>query len=139
MIDLSVIKPWSDKSSDLVGSTNDWDGASNTKAILGQGEKISSAAKLCKEYTNADYGTGVFRDWYLPSIAELNHVWNSFYEVQKALSSDGNSSTTPIERTAYWSSTETSASNAMFFGFNSGSANSGSKFGANSIRAVRAF
>ena len=78
MDNLSTGQAWSNITNVLIGTTNDWDGASNTTAITGQEGHTSSAAKLYEDYTNADYGTGTYSDWYLPSIAELNHVWNIF-------------------------------------------------------------
>jgi hypothetical protein len=35
---------------------------SNTNAIVNQAGHTTSAAKLCDDYTNPDYGTGVFSD-----------------------------------------------------------------------------
>lgn len=69
MVDLSSDFIWSNISDLFIGTTNDWDGAGNTTAIIGQAGHTSSAAKLCDDYTNADYGTGTYSDWYLPSIA----------------------------------------------------------------------
>lgn len=141
MVDLSTSQTWSNITSTLIG-TNDWDGASNTTAIIGQNGHTGSAAKLCEDYTNTNYGTGTYSDWYLPSIAELNHVWNNFYEVQKALTNDGNTATTPLVRTNYWSSSETNDSNgsyAWYFYFYNGYASYNGKYGTYYVRAVRAF
>jgi len=139
MVDLSAGMPWSNITSTLIGTTNDWDGASNTSAITGQSGHTNSAAKLCEDYTNTDYGTGVYSDWYLPSIAELNHLWNNFYEVQKALTNDGNAGTTPLSQNVYWSSSEYNNSLAWYFFFNYGSTRNYNKDNAYYVRAVRAF
>ena len=140
MVDLSTAQAWSNITATLIGTTNDWDGVTNTTAIIEQGGHTSSAAKLCNDYTNADYGTGTYSDWYLPGIAELNHVWNSFYEVQKALTNDGNGATTPLVRNYYWSSSETHFDDvAWSFTFFNGTPDYGSKTGTYSVRAVRAF
>jgi len=139
MVDLSTSQAWSNITSTLIGTTNDWDGASNTTAIAGQSGHSSSAAKLCIDYTNADYGTGTYGDWYLPSIAELNHVWNNFYEVQKNLTNDGNSATTPLVRINYWSSSEYSTNHAWYFYFSGGYTGYTNKYSPNYVRAVRAF
>ena len=117
MVDLTTTgQIWSNVSqvTQALGTTNDWDGATNTTAIINQSGHTSSAAKLCADYTNADYGTGTYSDWYLPSIAELTHVWNNVYEIQKPLTLDGNSATKPLKGfildmnendvTKYWSS-----------------------------------
>jgi hypothetical protein len=139
MVDLSTSQAWSNIESTLIGTTNDWDGASNTTDITGQGGHTSSAAKLCADYTNTDYGTGTYSDWYLPSIAELNHVWNNFYEVQKALTNDGNATTTPLERNYYWSSSEVNAEGAWYFNFYLLFAYYDFKSASIYVRAVRAF
>ncbi len=139
MVDLSTSQAWSNIASTLIGTTNDWDGANNTTAIIEQSGHTSSAAKLCTNYTNADYGTGTYSDWYLPSVAELNHIWNNFYEVQKALTNDGNPDTTPIARSWYWSSSEHTSNNAWNFYLNNGNASSNIKYNFNRVRAVRAF
>lgn len=138
MVDLSTKQAWSNVAAPI-GTTNDWDGAGNTTAIIGQNGHSASAAQLCVSYTNPNYGTEVYDDWYLPSIAELNYVWNNFYEVQKALTNDGNSSTTPLGRSSYWSSTESSAANAWYLFFGKGYTMEKSKGLEYYVRAVRAF
>ncbi len=139
MVDLSTSQAWSDVTNTLIGTTNDWDGATNTAEIIGQSGHTSSAAKLCADYTNADYGTGIFSDWYLPGIAELNHIWNNYYEVQKALANDGNVLTTPLERELYWSSSEGDVGSAWAFLFGHGSAYAYDQSSTYYVRAVRAF
>jgi hypothetical protein len=138
MVDVSTATAWSNITSALDG-TNDWDGASNTTAIIGQTGHTSSAAKYCDDYTNADYGTGVFSDWYLPSRTELKLVWNNLYEIHKAIISDGNSSTKPLQPEVYWSSTEVVPFNAYTILFTSGSISSLSKINSRMARAIRAF
>ena len=140
MVDLSTGLAWSNISTTLIGTTNDWDGANNTTAITGQGGHTSSAAKLCEDYINADYSTGTYSDWYLPSLTELNHVWNNFYEVQKALTIDGNGTTTPLVRTRYWSSWEYNYKNAWHFEFYYSTTDAYNKLATGCyVRAVRAF
>jgi hypothetical protein len=139
MVDLSVSQTWSNITSTLIGTTSDWDGATNTAAITSQGGHTSSAAKLCADYTNTNYGTGIYSDWYLPSVAELNHIWNNFYEVQKALTNDGNAATIPIARSGYWSSSECSYDYAWPFDFYLGGPYFHIKTDSYSVRAVRAF
>jgi hypothetical protein len=139
MLDLSTAQSWSNVTGTALNTTNDWSGTTNTTAITGQSGHTTSAAKLCADYTNANYGTGTFSDWYLPSVAELNQIWNNFYEVQKALTNDGNTATTPLVRTYYWSSTEYYTYEAWFYSFFYGYSYTYGKYYTLYVRAVRAF
>jgi hypothetical protein len=144
MIDISTTQIiWSNVNIAFIGATNlrkDWDGQGNTNAIIGQANHTKSAAKICNDYTNIDYGTGIFSDWYLPSIAELNQIWNNFYEVQKALTIDGNNSIIPLyNRLPYWSSTEGGTTDALAFSFFYGYTINFAKDEVQYVRAVRVF
>lgn len=139
MVDLSSEFIWSNISDLFIGTTNDWDGAGNTTAIIGQAGHTSSAAKLCDDYTNADYGTGTYSDWYLPSIAEFNHIWNNLYEVQKSLTSDGNAATIPLDRVNYWSSSEYVINRVWSFDFDFGRTTASYKNTIFNVRTIRAF
>jgi len=141
MIDLSTTQVWSNVSETLIGETaqSDWDGNSNTTAITAQSGHTSSAAKLCADYTNADYGTGTYNDWYLPSLGELNDLWYNLKTVQKALDTDGNGSTTTIPKNSYWSSSESTYNTAWTYYFYRGYLINASKQDTSSVRAVRAF
>ena len=142
MIDLSTSQVWSNIDATEIGATaqSDWDGNSNSTAITGQAGHTSSAAKLCIDYTNTDYGTGTYSDWYLPSRGELNDLWNSIKAVQKALDSDGNPATTAIIKNYYWSSSEYNGYSAWLFSFGFGYADYATKdYAVVYVRAVRAF
>jgi hypothetical protein len=108
MVDLNNSQVWSNITNVMIGNTaqSDWDGLGNTMAIVSQYQHESSAAQLCLNYVNVNYGTGTYDDWYLPSIAELIHLFNNIYEVQKTLDNDGNPATTHVTNNFYWSSTE---------------------------------
>ncbi|GAB1416423.1 hypothetical protein MASR2M117_18290 [Paludibacter sp.] len=86
-------------------------------------------------------GTGVYSDWYLPSVAELKHIWNNFYEVQKALANDQNPNTTPLKKDYYWSSTEHEVKKAYTVSFHQGQMDNYwfPKDRRRPVRAVRAF
>ena len=135
--DLSTSQAWSNIDQNLIGSTaqSSWDGLSNSNAIVGQAGHTNSAAVLCLNSTN-----GGQSDWYLPSIQELNMLWNNYYTVARSLTQI--SGATQLE-TYYWSSRESGSSFAWVFNFGSGSANGdqsdGVKFLTYSVRAVRAF
>jgi len=139
MINNSISQAWSNVISTQIGTTNDWNGAANTAAIIGQSGHTSSAAKVCNDYTNANYGTGVYTDWYLPSRAELIDLFTNLKAVQKALDSDGNPSTVTIATNSYWTSTEYGPSNARYYNFDTGVISTASKNGPSLVRAIRAF
>jgi hypothetical protein len=141
MADLSTGMTWSNVTSTLIGPSaqSDWNGQGNTNAIIGQSGHTTSAAKLCHDYINQDYGTGVYSDWYLPSTDQLSLMYQSKYQVNQTLDNDGNSATTAIARTYYWSSNEHSDSGAWRFDFSHGYTDGTSKSGSNYIRAFRYF
>lgn len=130
---------------DSVGSAAEspWNGKNNTQAIIGQTGHTASAARICDEYSNPDYGTGIFSDWYLPSINQLSLLYVNVYEVNKALDGDGNNSTTPIFYKPYWFSTENwnifARGYAYFFNFESNVCDRYSKSNPLEVRAVRSF
>ena len=133
--DLSTSQAWSNVSSLAIGSSaqSNWDGLSNSNAIVGQAGHTNSAAALCLNSTN-----GGQNDWYLPSIQELSMLWNNYYTVARSLSQI--SGATQMSRSYYWSSSEDYSSLAWYFAFNDGGAN-GSSFKDDTlyVRAVRAF
>ena len=141
MVDLSINQVWSNVSSTLIGTTaqSEWNGLSNSNAIVGQAGHTASAAQLCLDYTNADYGTGVYSDWYLPARTELNQLWNNIFDIQKALDNDGNPATTALTTDIYWSSTEYTNNSANGFSFAFGLSSGPPKSEPHSVRAVRTF
>lgn len=142
MADLSPAHPWSNVTGTLIGSgaQSDWNGQGNSTAIMAQGGHTNSSALLCDNYTNSDYGTGVYSDWYLPSIDQLNKLFQARMEVSEVLDNDGNAGTVTLAKTNYWSSTEYSASTAFGFSMTRGDAietpGKGTTF---SVRAIREF
>jgi len=120
MVDISTSAGWGSYSNYSYAAKSDWDGNSNTTEIISTFPYTNSAAKMCGDYTNDDYGTGTFSDWYLPSRGEIIDLWNSFRLVQKAIESDTNATTTIIKREAYWTSTSDGYSDAYFFNFKKG-------------------
>jgi len=133
--DLSTSQAWSNITNLLIGASaqSRWDGLSNSNAIVGQAGHTSSAAALCLNSTN-----GGESDWYLPSILELNMLWNNYYTVARSLTQiSGATQLQTLNR--YWSSTEGGDSTAWFFIFSSAVANSTIKASTWYVRAVRAF
>jgi hypothetical protein len=134
--DLSTAQVWSNIDQTLIGPSaqSSWDGLSNSNTIVGQAGHTSSAAALCLNSTN-----GGQSDWYLPSVQELNMLWNNYYTVARSLTQI--SSATQLHlMTPYWSSTESDVNaGAWGFNFDDGSANDFGKNATYSVRAVRAF
>jgi hypothetical protein len=134
LTDQSTAKEWSNVVSTLIGTSaqSSWDGLSNSNAILGQAGHTSSAGKLC-----LDLVSGGQSDWYLPSIQELNMLWNNYYTVTRVLSQI--SGATQLSRNYYWSSSEDDNSAAWGFNFYDGDPGNNGKNYTLSVRAVRAF
>lgn len=140
LTDLSVGQVWSDVNL-LIGPTaqSTWDGQSNTTAIVNQAGMTSSAAKLCDDYVNDEYGTGIYSDWYLPSIDELSILSTSSYIVNKNIENDGNSLTTSLVVDFYWTSLEFNNSQALSYLISGGAPQVYNKSYLCSVRAIRAF
>jgi hypothetical protein len=132
--DLSASQVWSNMNSTIIGTSaqSSWDGLSNSNAIVAQAGHTSSAAALCLNSTN-----GGQSDWYLPSIQELNMLWNSYYTVARSLSQI--SGATQMQTANYWSSSETNYGNGWSFLFVSGDVSNYHKLNSSYVRAVRAF
>ena len=134
LTDQSISQAWSNVTSAQISTPakSSWDGLSNSNSIVGQAGHTSSAAKLC-----LDLVSGGQSDWYLPSIQELNMLWNNYYTVTRALSQI--SGATQLSNSAYWSSSENGSNTAWYFVFHPGDAYGGSKNDTYCVRAVRAF
>ena len=133
--DLSTSQVWSNIAGSIIGASaqSPWDGLSNSNAIVGQAGHTSSASALCLNSTN-----GAQSDWYLPSVQELNMLWNNYYTVARSLTQI--SGATQLQPAIYWSSTESYYGYAWHFYFNDGTAYYyGNKDTTNYVRAVRAF
>jgi hypothetical protein len=133
--------PWSEDLTTFIGTTaeNLTDGQANTNAIIAQAPAFASAAKVCNDYINPDSGTGVYSDWYLPSITELKECYTAKFAVTKILGIiDG------FLFDNYWSSTENmddvTGATTYFIGFHIGILNPGGhKTHLLRVRAVRKF
>lgn len=116
----------------LIGSTaqSDTDGSANTTAIINQTGAAAAntyAAGLCRIYT-----VGVYTDWYLPSLNELDALFTNLH--LKGLGGFANE--------GYWSSTEQYLDKAKSVGFNNITFGSNGYLKSNptrNVRAVRAF
>ena len=97
-------------------------GLANSNFIKDQSEHTDSAAKICRDYTG-----GGLTDWFLPSKDELNQLY-----LQK-------DTVGGFAGSSYWSSSEDDADYAWRQLFTSGAEDDLVKYGAVSVRAVRAF
>jgi len=144
LVGIGTTSTWSNVTLTLIGTTaqSTWNGQANTTAIIGQVGHSSSAAKLCDDYINADFGTGIFSDWYLPATDELVLIYNNRYILNKSIEAAGQTS---LKNSLYWSSTENIATAAWGINishgtFHLGAADGGTlKSASNLVRAVRAF
>jgi hypothetical protein len=143
MLDLSANEGWSNIISTSVGKTaqSSWNGLINSNAIVNQNGHTTSAAKLCLDYTNADYGTGVFTDWYLPANDQLIMLHNERYVINKTIGNAGIVSTAGLSENFYWSSTEdpTSGTNAWYYRIQYGGLATITKDRGFFVRAIREF
>ncbi len=137
LIDLSTAYIWSNANGQISGNT--WDGQANTNAIVGQSGMTSSAAKLCDDYTNADYGTGIFSDWYLPAIAQIETLNNSCYKINMTLENDGDPLTETLSLLYYWTSNDYYTNQSLAYFMVAGSAYFTNKSDSHYVRAVRTF
>lgn len=102
------------------GASSYVDGKLNTQIIISQEGHENSAAFVCSNYTNQDYGTGIFNDWYLPSLWEILLLRTYFYEIQLTLRNMESSSIMPMNKDYYYSSTEKDWSEAFRISFATG-------------------
>jgi hypothetical protein len=122
LIDLSTAMTWSDFPTTAIGvsAQSDWNGKTNSTAIILQSASTSTA-DVCNNYTNSNYGTGVYSDWYLPAIDQLSLIYHAKYQLNKAIDTDGNAATTLLTKHPYWSSTESTSISAWAYDFVTGS------------------
>ena len=139
LADISESSTWSYISNVRIGLTaqSTWNGQANSNAIMGLSGNLTSAAQLCDQYSNANYGTGIYTDWYLPAIDQLSLAYQARYILNKNI--EGVSGADIISDTYYWSSTELDYQNAMDYFFNYGEASGWMKSFISWVRCVRDF
>lgn len=129
--------------SDRVTALNDWAGKANTTAQVTHSEcnTASYAPGFCNLYsrTNANgYGLTAGK-WWLPSLGEMMMIYANMTKINYALSLI--TGATQLQETAYWTSTEGSATHAWSLTPSYGGAGSGytKASGTLRVRAVSAF
>jgi hypothetical protein len=131
--DLSGASGWSNVDNTLIGlsAQSYWNGLGNSNSIVSQIGHTSSAAVLCLNSTSSGQS-----DWYLPSIQELNMLWNNYFNVSMTFSQIPG--TTQMDPSGYWSSTEYDIKSAWGMAFDSGTTYANSSYNKNTIKRVRA-
>ena len=105
-INSSATYSWSNIAATASNATSEHNGSSNTNTIITQPGHLTSAAKLCDDYTG-----GGFTNWYLPSVTELNHGFNAAQIVDSSLGTDKITG-------SYWTSTEIDKNQVYSYDFN---------------------
>lgn len=111
-----------------------WNGMPNTTAIVNQIGHQNSAALLC-----LDSGNNGSDDWYLPSIDELNLLFNARYEINKTIETKNLNIGLLNHFDYYWSSTEAKNYSAWCKHFATGDCHTNGKFAQYAVRAIRKF
>jgi len=114
-------------------------GKSNTILIIasqGYGNGNLYAARLCNELIITENGIN-YGDWYLPSIDELNLMYQNKNIIDTTAANHGGS---PLNGLYYWSSTEYNQGNANWYNMRDGYP-AGGRFKSDIayVRAVRSF
>ena len=128
--------------SDRVTAMNDWNGKANTAAQITHAECSSNAYApgFCHQYSRVNAnGKGLTAGkWWLPSLGEMMMIYANMTKINYALSLI--SGATPLQETAYWTSTEISATNAWYLFLGTGRAGNGTKASYTyRVRPVSAF
>jgi hypothetical protein len=109
---------WGDYGTET-GATSKINGILNTTTLLEHGESFPAAEAA------GSYSVDGHHDFYLPSIGELNHAWQTIAE--------------HFEKTWYWSSSQRSAYYAFYMHFDDGIQLSNGKGDELRVRPVRRF
>lgn len=115
--------------SDRLTALDDWAGKTSTAAQITHNEckTESYAPGFCASYsrTNANGKGLTVGRWWLPSLGELMMIYANMRKINYALSLINGA--TQLAETAYWSSTEYSATHAWRLYLNDGGANGDAK------------
>ena len=96
---------------------------SKVNGILNTATLIEADGSFPAAVAAGNYSADGHRDFYLPSIGELNHAWQTIAE--------------HFEKTWYWSSSQRSANCAFYVGFVDGNQGGNVKYNELRVRPVR--
>ena len=102
----------------------------------------SDAVSYCNNYENLDTGTGIYNDWYLPALGELNLMWENLADSDEDNNNGGPGYPGNIGdfiNNRYWSSTEVDGDSSWRQSFLDGNQTDRYKSEVERVRAVRAF
>ena len=121
---------------------NDWNGKANTASQIGHAEMSGTgyAPGFCHNYSRVNAnGQGLTAGkWWLPSLGEMMMIYANMTKINYALSLIEGA--TQLQETAYWTSTEASATYAWFLYLNYGGMYSNAKATSTyRVRPVSAF
>lgn len=134
LVDIGINIPWSNVSSTLIGPSaqSEWNGLSNSMAIVSQVGHTNSAADICLNSTN-----GGQNDWYLPSRQEFYLMFTNYTELAKSFSQI--SGAILYNKNTYWTSTEYILQGAYCFSMPDLLNNIIPKSNTANVRAIREF
>jgi len=131
---------WCLNNSDISGASSVNNGSANTMAIVADQGSGDYAAKLCYDLTDGGVSAGT---WYLPSLWELNLLYNSAYVITSNYGSINGVLNDNTDEVRYWSSTQKDNDEAWVQKIMEGRAEKKKKTDANAAkyktRAIRSF
>ena len=124
---------WGCRGTNIAGADGDsiGDGAQNTTDIVNANCSPHSSGNAIAAYVCSNLTLGGYSDWFLPSILELEQIYNTV--------GPASSNTANITIDKYWSSTETDTHYAKRFNMDNGDKSAKDKFKKFYVRAIRAF
>ena len=108
------------------GALNYYNGIPNTTNIVAQAGAGVYAAQYASDYSVVSGGV-TYNDWYLPSMLELNMVFNSAAQISNSMATMGFPAPYFLTSNPYFSSTEYNNSTAFMLDFKLGYMQSGGK------------
>jgi len=131
--DQSTAATWGCSGTDISGADGSaiGTGAQNTSDIEAGCTTPGIAADIC-----ANLSLNGYTDWFLPSIDELNEMYQNKAAIDATATAYGGSA---FANAPYWSSTEFGTLNAWFQSFNNGTQAYNEKNLTLRVRAVRSF